>query len=59
MYFTDNGRDWLSETVPEDELNRVTKAGEDFGAPYCYQATSSTRSSAGARTARTIRRRSA
>ena len=37
MYFTDNGRDWLSETVPEDELNRVTKAGEDFGAPYCYQ----------------------
>ena len=37
MYFTDNGRDWLSETVPEDELNRVTKAGEDFGAPYCCQ----------------------
>ncbi|TWB92215.1 glucose/arabinose dehydrogenase [Bradyrhizobium macuxiense] len=37
MYFTDNGRDWLSETVPEDELNRVTKAGEDFGAPFCYQ----------------------
>ena len=37
LYFTDNGRDWLSEDVPEDELNRVTKAGEDFGAPYCYQ----------------------
>jgi glucose/arabinose dehydrogenase len=37
MYFTDNGRDWMSEDVPEDELNRVTKAGEDFGAPYCYQ----------------------
>jgi glucose/arabinose dehydrogenase len=37
MYFTDNGRDWLSEDVPQDELNRVTKAGEDFGAPYCYQ----------------------
>jgi glucose/arabinose dehydrogenase len=37
MYFTDNGRDWLSETVPEDELNRVTKAGEHFGAPYCLQ----------------------
>jgi glucose/arabinose dehydrogenase len=37
MYFTDNGRDWLSEDVPEDELNRVTKIGEDFGAPYCYQ----------------------
>jgi glucose/arabinose dehydrogenase len=37
LYFTDNGRDWMSEDVPEDELNRVTKAGEDFGAPYCYQ----------------------
>ncbi len=37
LYFTDNGRDWLSEDVPEDKLNRVTKAGEDFGALYCYQ----------------------
>jgi glucose/arabinose dehydrogenase len=37
MYFTDNGRDWMSEDVPEDELNRITKVGEDFGAPYCYQ----------------------
>ena len=37
LYFTDNGRDWLSEDVPEDELNRVTKVGEHFGAPYCYQ----------------------
>ncbi|RYX99522.1 MAG: sorbosone dehydrogenase family protein [Bradyrhizobiaceae bacterium] len=37
MYFTDNGRDWMSEAVPEDELNRVSKAGEDFGAPYCLQ----------------------
>jgi glucose/arabinose dehydrogenase len=37
LYFTDNGRDWMSEDVPEDELNRVTKVGQDFGAPYCYQ----------------------
>src|SRR5258708_36369 len=37
LYFTDNGRDWLSEDVPQDELNRITKVGEDFGAPYCYQ----------------------
>src|SRR5882724_10586121 len=37
LYFTDNGRDWLSEDVPQDELNRVTKAGEDFGAPFCWQ----------------------
>jgi glucose/arabinose dehydrogenase len=37
LYFSDNGRDWLSEDVPQDELNRVTKTGEHFGAPYCYQ----------------------
>jgi len=37
FYFTDNGRDWLSEDLPEDELNRVTKAGQDFGFPYCHQ----------------------
>ncbi len=37
LYFTDNGRDWMSEDVPQDELNRVTKAGEHFGAPYCLQ----------------------
>lgn len=37
LYFTDNGRDWLSEDLPEDELNRVKKVGEHFGSPYCYQ----------------------
>jgi glucose/arabinose dehydrogenase len=37
LYFTDNGRDWLSEDVPNDELNRITKVGQHFGSPYCYQ----------------------
>jgi glucose/arabinose dehydrogenase len=37
MYFTDNGRDWLSEELPNDELNRVTKMGQHFGFPYCHQ----------------------
>ncbi len=37
LYFSDNGRDWMSEDAPQDELNRVSKAGQDFGAPYCYQ----------------------
>jgi len=37
LYFSDNGRDWLSEDVPQDELNRITKVGQHFGAPYCYQ----------------------
>ena len=37
LYFTDNGRDWLSEDLPNDELNRVTKQGQHFGFPYCHQ----------------------
>lgn len=37
LYFTDNGRDWLSEDLPEDELNRVTQIGQHFGFPYCHQ----------------------
>ena len=31
-------RDWLSEDLPNDELNRVTKSGQQhFGFPYCHQ----------------------
>jgi glucose/arabinose dehydrogenase len=37
LYFTDNSRDWASEDLPEDELNRVTKIGQHFGSPFCYQ----------------------
>lgn len=37
LYFTDNGRDWLSEDLPNDKLNRLTKIGQDFGEPYCHQ----------------------
>jgi glucose/arabinose dehydrogenase len=36
LYFTDNGRDWLSEDLPHDELNRIARPGQHFGAPYCY-----------------------
>jgi glucose/arabinose dehydrogenase len=37
LYFTDNGRDWLGEDLPNDELNRLSKVGEHFGSPFCYQ----------------------
>jgi glucose/arabinose dehydrogenase len=37
LYFTDNGRDWASEDVPADELNRVTQVGQHFGNPFCHQ----------------------
>jgi glucose/arabinose dehydrogenase len=42
LWYTNNGRDWLSEDLPNDSLNHVTKIGQ---------------SSAGARTARTTRSR--
>ena len=38
LWFTDNGRDWLSEELPNDELNVVTQPGKQhFGYPYCHQ----------------------
>jgi glucose/arabinose dehydrogenase len=37
LWFTDNGRDMLGDDLPSDELNRVTRAGEHFGYPYCHQ----------------------
>jgi glucose/arabinose dehydrogenase len=37
LYFTDSGREGLSGNLPNDELNRVTKAGQHFGFPYCHQ----------------------
>jgi glucose/arabinose dehydrogenase len=38
LYWTENQRDWLSEDVPEDELNRLVNPGKDnFGYPYCHQ----------------------
>jgi glucose/arabinose dehydrogenase len=36
LWFGDNQRDWLAEDMPLDELNRVTKAGQHFGFPYCH-----------------------
>jgi glucose/arabinose dehydrogenase len=37
LWFTDNQRDWLSEDMPLDELNHVTKPGKQhFGYPFCH-----------------------
>lgn len=35
LWFTDNGRDWMGDDIPADELNRLTKVGSHFGFPYC------------------------
>jgi glucose/arabinose dehydrogenase len=36
FWFTDNGRDELGDDVPNCELNRLDKVGDDFGFPYCH-----------------------
>ena len=36
LWFTDHGRDWLGDDTPEDELNRLTRTGANFGFPYCH-----------------------
>ena len=36
LWFTENGQDELGPDRPNDELNRVSKVGENFGFPYCH-----------------------
>jgi glucose/arabinose dehydrogenase len=36
LWFTDNGRDWMGDDLPPDELDRAPKAGLHFGFPYCH-----------------------
>lgn len=54
LWFTNNGRDWLSEEIPNDTLNHVKEPGKQhFGFPYCHQGNIPTRSSGGASRATT------
>jgi glucose/arabinose dehydrogenase len=36
LWFTDNGRDWLGDDAPPDELNRAPYQGLHFGFPFCH-----------------------
>jgi glucose/arabinose dehydrogenase len=36
LWFTDNGRDWLGDNQPPDELNRSGKKGQHFGFPFVH-----------------------
>ena len=36
LWFTENGRDWLGDNRPPDELNKVTQIGQHFGYPFCH-----------------------
>jgi len=35
LYATDNGRDWLGDDLPQDEINFIEE-GKDYGWPICY-----------------------
>jgi glucose/arabinose dehydrogenase len=37
LWFTNHGRDWLGDDLPNDTLHRVTRKGMHFGYPYCHQ----------------------
>jgi glucose/arabinose dehydrogenase len=37
LWFTNNGRDWVSDDLPADTLHHVTRPGMNFGYPYCHQ----------------------
>jgi len=39
LWFTDNGRDYLGDNQPPDELNHAPKPGMHFGYPYCHGET--------------------
>ena len=36
-WFTENARDWISDAMPSDKLNHITRIGQHFGYPYCHQ----------------------
>ncbi len=36
LWFTDNGRVWMGDDTPPDELNHAPKAGMHFGYPWCH-----------------------
>lgn len=37
LWFSDHGRDWMGDNTPNDELNRMTRVGLNFGFPYCHE----------------------
>jgi glucose/arabinose dehydrogenase len=36
LWFTDHGRDWMGDDMPEDELNRMSSLNANFGFPHCH-----------------------
>ncbi len=36
MFFSDNGRDWMGDDLPPDELNHLSSDDLHFGFPFCH-----------------------
>ncbi|MCH1929398.1 PQQ-dependent sugar dehydrogenase [Shewanella sp. A25] len=36
LWFADQGRDWMGDNLPPDEINRVDVVGSHFGFPYLH-----------------------
>ena len=36
LWFTDNGRDWMGDDTPPDELDQAPRKGMHFGFPFCH-----------------------
>ncbi|MGZ5079907.1 MAG: PQQ-dependent sugar dehydrogenase [Usitatibacter sp.] len=37
LWFTNNGRDWVGDDLPNDTLHHVSHKGQNFGFPFCHQ----------------------
>jgi glucose/arabinose dehydrogenase len=37
LWFTNNGRDWVNDELPNDTLHHVSVKGQNFGFPFCHQ----------------------
>lgn len=36
LWFTNNGRDWMGDDLPPEQLNRAARKGLNFGYPFCH-----------------------
>jgi glucose/arabinose dehydrogenase len=37
LWFSNHGRDWMGDDLPNDTLHRLGKTGANFGFPYCHE----------------------
>jgi len=36
LWFTNNGRDWMGDNLPPEQLNHAPREGLNFGYPFCH-----------------------